>query len=143
MIFRNCHVLFARNWPLGVHVSDGGTIGPVLFDGITIRYPRSAIVPHMGRQSVRIDIVKDVWAKDDRRGRINKITFRNVAMTGENIPPIMIHGHDDEHCVSDVTFAGLKVNGSEVAAPDNPIFKCNRFVRNLKVLPLTGQGTGR
>jgi len=134
VVFRNCDVLFSRNWALGVHVSDGGTIGPVLFEGINVLYPQTSIIPHMGRQSIKLDIVRDIWGKDDRRGHIRDITFRDITIAGKDIPPIAINGFDAAHCVEDVSFENLKVSGLRVVSPEDQIFHCNEHVRNINVL---------
>jgi len=133
IVFRNCDVVFARNWPLGVHVSDGGTIGPVLFENIGVYYPRTSLTPHMSRQAVQFDIVEDVWGKDDRRGRVRDVTLRNVSFAGENIPSIRIAGHDAEHRIEDVLFENVSINGKVLKSPDDHIFDVNEHVKGLTV----------
>jgi len=131
--FRNCDVIFARNWPLGVHVSDGGTIGRVLFENIGVYYPRTSLPPEMSRQAVQFDIVEDVWGKDDRRGRVRDVTLRNVSFSGANIPPIRIAGYDAEHRIEDVLFENVSVNGKVLKSPDDQIFNVNEHVKGLTV----------
>jgi len=133
VVFRNCDVLFSRNWALGVHVADSGTIGPVLFEGINVYYPQTSIVPHMGRSSIKIAIVQDVWGKDDRRGHVRDITFRDIAIAGKDVPSVTIKGFDVDHCVEDVSFENLKVNGLPVVSSDDQQFHCNEHVRNINV----------
>ncbi len=62
--FTDCDVIFARNWPIGVHVSDSGTVEDVIFERMSVEYPKSSCDDHMGRALVKIDNQKDVWAKD-------------------------------------------------------------------------------
>ena len=132
VVFRNCDVIFARNWPLGIHISDGGTVGPVLFERMSIHYPQTSIIPHMPRQCIKLDIAEDVWGKDSQRGHIRSITFRDIDINGVDVPPVLIHGFDANHCVEDVLFDGLRVNGRHVVSPQDPIFLCNDYVRNIQ-----------
>lgn len=133
IVFRNCDVLFARNWALGVHVSDGGTIGPVLFENIDICYPQTSIEPHMGQKSIKLDIVQDVWGKDDHRGHVRGITFRDITMSGKDIPTVAINGCNADHHIKDVSFENLKINGLPVVSPTDHLFQCNEYVRNMDV----------
>lgn len=133
VVFRDCDVIFARNWPLGIHVSDSGTVGPVLFERIGVHYPHTTITPHMSRQSIKLDIVEDVWGKDGRRGSIREITFRDLEITGVDVPPILMAGHDGEHCIRDILFENVRLNGRSLVATDDDIFRINEHVRGVIV----------
>ena len=131
VVFRDCDAIFARNWPLGIHVSDGGSIGPLQFEKIGISYPRTVIEPHMPRECIKLDIVQDVWGKDDRRGHIRGITFRDIAISGADIPPVLIAGFDAEHPVQDVLFENVSINGRPIVSPDDHIFHMNEHVEGV------------
>jgi len=133
VIFRECDVIFARNWGLGIHVSDGGTVGPVLFEKIAVNYPRTAIDPHMPRECIKLDIVQDVWGKDDRRGHIRGVTFRDVAISGTDIPPVLIAGFDAEHRVQGVLFENVTINSRPVVSAKDHIFRMNEHVEDVTV----------
>ena len=133
VVFRQCDVIFARNWPLGIHVSDSATVGPVLFEKIGVRYPRTTMDPHMPRECIKLDIVQDVWGKDDRRGHIRGITFRDIDIAGVNVPPVLIAGFNADHRVEDVAFENVVVNGKPLASPDDHIFHANEHVKGIVV----------
>ena len=133
VVFRDCEVLFARNWPLAVHVVDAGTVGPVRFERINIRYPHADLDPMIGRQAIKLDVTKDVWAKDEGCGHIRGVTFRDVDIAGHNIPPILIPGRDPDHLVEDVLFENVRINGKPLTSPDEDLFDVNEHVSGLTV----------
>ncbi|HUU69883.1 MAG TPA: hypothetical protein VM186_10180, partial [Planctomycetota bacterium] len=93
--------------------------------------PRTVIEPHMPRECIKLDIVQDVWGKDDRRGHIRGITFRDIAISGADIPPVLIAGFDAEHPVQDVLFENVSINGRPIVSPDDHIFHMNEHVEGV------------
>ena len=127
--FLDCDVVFARNWPIGIHVADSGTVANILFERMTIDYPRAAIAPEMSRVLVKIDNQKDVWGKDDATGHVRGITLRDIDVRGTDIPGIELHGHDAEHPVRDVHFANFVIKGQPLAPTDHSQVRANEHVQ--------------
>lgn len=109
--FSDCAVIFARNWPIGVHATDGGTVEDISFEDITVDYPRTGIIPEMSRILVRIDNHKDEWATDSGIARVRRINLRDIDVRGNDIPGVEIQAHDAEHPIEDVRFERVMVNG--------------------------------
>jgi hypothetical protein len=131
VVFRDCEVLYARNWPLGIHISDSGVVGPVLFERINIRYPKSKVPPLMNRQCVRLNIAQDEWGHDQERGHIRDITLRDISATGENVPPLLLHGADEDHRIENVHFINFSLNGHVLTSPSDEVIHSNQYVRGL------------
>jgi len=131
VIFRDCEVLFARNWALGIHISDAGSVGPIAFERIGIFYPRTNIAPSMSRQLLRLNIGSDEWGNDLERGHIYDIFFRDIEIRGEDIPPILIHGFDKNHKIENVSIERLRVNAKGVLAPEDHECDINEYARNI------------
>ncbi len=121
VIFRNCHVLFARNWPLGVHVSDSGTVSRLRFENIHIDYPATKFYPEMGRFSIRVDNIRDVWAKDTETGLARDILFKDIEIRGGDVPPFSLKGAAGQP-LQNIVFENVSVNGEKVTA-DSRVFK--------------------
>ncbi len=134
--YRDCDVVFARNWAIGVHVVDSGTISDVRFERIGVEYPRTSIEPHMGRQLVKMDVTSDVWGKDDRRGHVRGVVLRDVAVLSapnQDVPRIVLSGCDAEHGLEDIRFENVRIGEQPLASPDDPRIRRNEFVRDLVV----------
>ncbi len=124
--YADCDAVFARNWAIGVHVSDSGTVEDIRFENMTVDYPRTGIDPEMSRKLVQIDNHKDVWGKDPEVGRVRDILLKNIDIRGVDVPPVVIEGHDAAHPIENVYFENVTVNG----APLDPArVKRNEFVR--------------
>jgi hypothetical protein len=141
VVFRDCEVLFARNWPLGIHVSDSGTVGPVTFERIGVLYPRTTAAPSMSRQCIRLDIAQDEWGKDQKRGHIRDITMRDIHINGADVPPVLLRGLDEAHGIGGVHFENLSINGEAVLSTDDHLFDINEHVRDVSFSPSLGTPT--
>ena len=133
--FRDCDVLYGRNWPLGIHVSDGGTIGPIRFERIGVHYPRSSFDPQIGREAIKMEVVKDEWGHDEQRGHIRDVTFRNIDFTGTDVPSMRVRGYDAEHRIENLLFENVQVNGKKLAEMPKSFLATNPFVTGLQVKP--------
>ena len=129
--FRDCDVVFARNWPIGVHVADGGTVEDILFKRMTVDYPRTSIAPEMNRVLVKIDNHKDVWATDPGIGHVRRITLRDIDVRGHDVPSIELSGHDAEHPIQDVRFEAVVINGQPLDPSDRALMHANEHVRGV------------
>ncbi len=128
--FADCDVIFARNWPIGVHATDGSTIEDIRFEGISVDYPRTSIVPEMSRVMVRIDNHKDVWSTDAGIAHVRRITLRNIDVRGQGVPGLEIAGNDADHLIEDVRFENVTVNGRPIEAAQ---VQANEHVRGVSV----------
>jgi hypothetical protein len=130
--YNNCDVIFARNWPIGVHATDSGVVSDVVFNRFTVDYPQTAIAPEMSRQLIRIDNKKDVWAKDDGIGTVGGIMLNEIDVRGADIPGISVRGNDADHPITGVTFRGVTVNGKALTADQ---IVANDHVSDLELAP--------
>lgn len=128
--FRDCDAIFARNWALGVHVADAGTVEDVSFERIGVEYPHTDIAPEMSRALIRIDNDKDVWGKDEGVGTVRNIRFRDVSVRGEAAPPVDIRGTDAEHPIQDMRLEGVTIN-QELLKADGDRLQTNEHVRGV------------
>ena len=133
--FTRCDAIFARNWPIGVHVADDGTVEDVLFEDMTVDYPGTDINPMIGRALVKIDNRKDIWAKSQGVGHVRDITLRRIDVEGSNVPPITIEGTDAGHVISDIQFDRVTINGKALKDTDDGRLKANDHVSNLTFGP--------
>ena len=69
------------------------------------------------------------WSRDDARGRIEDVTFKNIQATADPLR-VELKGYDEGHAVSGVRFEDVLVNEKPLAPPD---VKTNAFVRNVSV----------
>jgi hypothetical protein len=131
--FSDCDVIFARNWPIGIHAADGGTVEDVRFERVTVDYPATTIAAKMSRALVRIDNRKDEWATDAGIAKVRGITVRDIDACGENVPGGDIAGQDAAHPVEDIRFENVTINGRPLDAADPAQVRSNAHVRGVTV----------
>ena len=68
------------------------------------------------------------WSKDDRRGKVYDINFKDIHYTSAYAPQITLFGYDAAHDVSGVTFDNVTVNGKKVSEGN---IQFNNYVKNL------------
>ncbi len=112
VVFEDCDVIFARNWAIGIHATDGGTVENIRFERITVDYPAISIEPVMGRLLVRIDNLKDSWSTDGGIAQVRGILLRDVDVRGQAVTEVDIRGSDSTHPIADVRLERVRVNGA-------------------------------
>ena len=122
--FANCDVIHdkGREWTLRVYHCDSARISNVRFENIRIEESPRLISLWIG---------KAVWTRDDVRGHIAGVSFKNIRAKAEPLR-VELKGFDESHAVENVLFEDVVVNGKPLAPSD---VKTNAFVQKVTVLP--------
>ncbi len=124
VLFTDCDVVhdFGREWTMRVFHCDAARVSNVRFENIRIDdSPRL----------VSIWIGKAMWSRDEKRGYIDGVTFRNIAVAGGEAK-IELTGYDAEHRIEEVTFDNVTVGGRPIRLDE---VTRNEFVSDVKVTP--------
>lgn len=122
--FINCDVIHdkGREWTLRVYHCDSARISNVRFENLRVEESARLI-------SLWID--KAVWTRDQERGHIDGVVFKNIRAVADPLR-VELKGFDDTHAVENVLFQDVVVNG-KVLSP--AAVKTNAFVRNTAFEP--------
>ena len=120
--FRDCDIIRdkGREWTLRVYHCDSARVSNIRFENLRIEESPRLI-------SLWID--KAFWSRDEERGHIQGVTFRNITATCSPLV-VELKGYDAEHLVQDVEFRNVRVNGRPLREQD---IKKNEFVRGVTV----------
>jgi hypothetical protein len=124
VVFRDCDVLDALFWALGIHVVDSATMSDIRFENIRVERTRGGLI--------RLGITHDMWATDKERGRIRSVVFDNVRFTGPGSPRSEILGLDPAHRVEDVTFRNLRIGGQLIRDAAQGHFNINAHTADIR-----------
>ncbi len=97
-----------------IHAGDRATVSDVLFENMRVE--------HYYDKLVDVRVMKSQFNRDEQRGQIRRVTFRNVdvlqsrANAGYSIS--LIGGWDRDHTVDDVLFDNLVLGGKKVTNAD-------------------------
>lgn len=78
-----------------------------------------------------IVIYKTNYSKDQQRGTVRDVRFKDISVTGP-LPPSSFRGFDAEHGVDGVTITNLRVGGKTVATSDEARLQLGPFVANVR-----------
>jgi hypothetical protein len=125
VLFTDCDVIHdtGREWSLRIYHCDSATISNVRFENIRIEESRKLI-------SLWINAA--IWSRDQERGHIKGVTFKNIRATSPPPVRIELQGFDATHGIEGVTFQKVQVNGVPMQPRD---VKSNAFVKGVKVEP--------
>ena len=124
VVFKNCDVIRdkGREWSLRIYHSDSARISNVRFEDIRIEETSRLI---------SLWINKAFWSRDGDRGHISDVVFDNISAVGSPLR-IELQGFDSAHCIENVRFSDVRVNGNKLSAGD---IKTNAFIKNVTVTP--------
>ncbi len=124
VLFTNCDVVHdkGREWTLRVYHCDSARISKVRFENLRIEESPRLISLWIGQA---------VWTRDNERGHINDVLFKNIQAVAEPLR-VEFKGFDATHMVEDVVLDGVNVNGKPLTSAD---LKSNAFVKNVSLKP--------
>ena len=122
--FTDCDIIRDKghDWALRVFHCDAAQIRDVVFDDI--RFDEC-------QRFISLWIGKAKWSRDNERGHIDDITFKNIRVSGAN-PSIDCNGYDAEHTIHGIKFENVVINNKPLAAGD---IRQNKFVSGVSLAP--------
>jgi hypothetical protein len=122
--FSNCDIIHdkGREWTLRVFHCDSARISHVVFENIRIEESNKLMSLWIG---------KAIWSRDQERGHIEDVIFRNIQASG-NHPVVEFKGFDASHPISNVTCERVTINRQPLQASE---INRNAFVQNISVTP--------
>jgi hypothetical protein len=125
--FSNCDVIHdkGREWLLRIYHCDAAPIKNISFDHIRCEETRRLMSVWIG---------KAFWSKDDERGHINNVTFRNIqsVIPEQPDPFVELTGFDTDHAIHDVRLKQILIGGKPLQAAN---VQSNEFVKDVRVSP--------
>jgi hypothetical protein len=77
-----------------------------------------------------LKILHSRYTRDEERGHIRNITFRNIGVGGERFPPSIIQGFDEDHRVENIVFENVTIQGKRIESLEAGKFDASHF-RNI------------
>lgn len=124
VLFTDCDIIHdkGREWTLRIFHADAALVKNVRFENIRVEETK---------RFVSLWINKAVWTRDEERGRIQNVVFKNIKAKGE-APIVELLGFDQEHLVEDVLFENVSFNNKTLQMKN---IQTNAFVKRLSVIP--------
>jgi hypothetical protein len=99
----------------GIHNADHATVSDVLYENIRVE--------HHYNKLIDIKVIKSMWGKDEERGQIRNITFRNIdvdlTIYNSGYSMSLLGGYDAKHTVENIIFDNFRVAGVKITNGDD------------------------
>lgn len=124
VLFTNCDVIhdLGREWAMRVYHCDAARISNIRFENIRIEESKRLISLWIG---------KAVWARDESRGHIDGVVFKDIRAAGKT-PLVEFIGFGEANVIENVTLENVTINEKPLKQTD---IKSNAFVKNVRVVP--------
>ena len=146
--YRNIDVIRATDVVLDIQHGDCAEISDIVFENIRVEIDDITPRPQLQMYGVLvyddtpdpthcpslmdIRIGKTMWAQDDQLGSVRNITFKDISVTSNRMPPSAFKGANEESQVWDVTVENLRLNGKHIASAEEAGLKIGDFVNNVQ-----------
>ncbi len=126
IVFEDCDIVRTTHIAMDIQHGDRAAIRNIRFENIRVEIDESNPRPRMqsepeekyqiGPQDrycpilMEIVIRKNNYSKDDLRGIVRDVVFRDIEVTGPHVPPSSFHRFDAEYGVEGVKIANLRFN---------------------------------
>ncbi|MDD2381823.1 MAG: glycosyl hydrolase family 28 protein, partial [Mariniphaga sp.] len=108
--FRNCDIIHAEG-PEGtftIHNGDRAVITNILYEDIRVEDSRGWLIDFR--------ILESVYSKDDQRGKIENVHFKNIFVEGEKYPFSQMLGFNDVYRINRVTLEDFFIHGNKITS---------------------------
>ncbi|MDX2190799.1 MAG: glycosyl hydrolase family 28 protein [Bacteroidota bacterium] len=99
----------------GIHNADRAVVSDVLYENIRVE--------HHYNKLIDIKVIKSMWGKDEERGQIRNVTFRNIdvdlTIYNSGYSMSLLGGYDAKHTVENVVFDNFRVQGVKITNGDD------------------------
>ncbi len=149
--FEDCDIIRTTHIAMDIQHGDRATVRNIRFENIRVeiddwnprprmqqtrdeKYPENlqdAYCPAL----LEIIIRNNFYSKDEQRGIVRDILFKDISVTSGLQPPSSFRGFDAEHTVSGVTIQSLRFGDTPVQNADEAQLKIGPHVQGVKFVP--------
>ena len=79
------------------------------------------------------------YSKDDERGSVRDVVFRDIAVSAPRMPASSLQGFDAEHTVDGVTFENVRLNGELLLTAEEAGVRIGEHVTNVRFVAEAGR----
>jgi len=149
--FRNSDIIHFAHIALGIQNGDRARIFDINYENIRIEDPITDqfflgdpenpenVDPFLVETSglgvlghlIWVYLNKNPYSKDNIRGNVFNISYRDIKYTSAYMPQITFIGYDSDHAVSGITFDNVSINGKKIRNVTDGNMKFNDYAKNI------------
>jgi hypothetical protein len=146
--FEDCDIIRITHIAMDIQHGDRAAIRNIRFENIRVEVDDRNLQPRIqnsrkekyadpsaGRHCpalLEIVIHQTLYSKDQQRGTVRGVSFRDITVTGAQMPSSSFRGFDAEHAVEGVTIENLRFNGKRLRDASEAQLQVGPHVRGLR-----------
>jgi len=128
--FHDCDVIRTVHIAMDIQHGDGAAVHDIRFENIRVEIDDLTPPPRMQRsrdekyvldaksgfcpELLVIIVTRTFYSKDDQRGTVRNVVFKDIAVTGRSSPASRLQGFDADHGIDGVSFENVRINNRPV-----------------------------
>jgi len=146
--FRDCDIIRTVHIAMDIQHGDRAAVRDIRFENIRVEIDDFTPPPRMQRVKDQkyapdpkssfcpdllvIHITGTNYSKDDQRGTVRSVVFKDIAVTGRLLPASHLRGFDADHGIDGVVFENVRINGRPVTDARAGGISIGAHVRDVK-----------
>jgi hypothetical protein len=147
--FRDIDIIRSTHIAIDIQQSDRAPVHDIRYENIRVEVDDVSPVPTLQKNRddkydstadsaayvpnlLVIIIGKLFYSKDQERGTLRNVTFKDIFVTGKPIMPSSFSGYDAAHDVRGVSIENLRFNGHPITNPDDAHLKIGKYVQDVR-----------
>lgn len=147
LVFEDCDIIHCLDVAMEVQNGDRACCHDILFQNIRVELDDDQTRPvyqsgkgqvyseterHLAQLIVAV-VARNMWSREEQRGQVHDIRFRDIQVTAWSMPECFFAGCDAEHGVDRVVFENLRVNGKRLRRLEDGRFTVKPFVGEVRL----------
>ncbi len=154
--FEDCDIIRTTHIAMDIQHGDRAAIRDIRFESIRVEVDDRNLQPRIqnsreeeyadasaGRYCpslLEIVIHQTPYSKDQQRGTVRGVSFRDITVAGAQMPSSSFRGFDAEHAVEDVTIENLRFNGKRLQSASEARLQIGPHVRGVRFVDAVPSG---
>ncbi len=150
IVFEDCDIVRTTHIAMDIFHGDRATIRNIRFDNIRVELDDRQSRPQYQQQRGQvylanagddycpnlfaISVVRTHYNRDDDRGIVRNVLFKDITVIGNHQPSATIVGQDNDHNVSGVRIENLRFNGRRLSTAEEAALTVGPFAEGVEFL---------
>ncbi len=147
--FEDCDIVRTTHIAMDIQHGDRAAVRDIRFQSIRVEIDAANPCPRLQKapgevfpgndkeafcpELMTLVIFKTFYSKDEARGTIRSVLFKDIDVASPKTPPSSFRGYDAEHGVDGVTIENLRVNGQPVRNAEAARLNIGPHVLNVRL----------
>jgi hypothetical protein len=146
--FHDCDIIRTVHIAMDIQHGDRAAVHDIRFENIRVEIDEAPPPPRMQQARdekyapdtktsycpnlVVVHVTKTFYSKDDQRGTVRNVVFKDITASGRPSPSSYLRGLDPDHGIEGIVFENVRINNRPVTDAHTGRIAIGPYVRNVK-----------